>query len=41
MPGLFLINQNYPIGPAIEEIVIVAECSRGDEWNGLVRWLPL
>jgi len=41
MPGLFLIPQSVPIGVAIHEIVFVAECSRDDEWNGLIRYLPL
>ena len=41
MPGVFEISQNLPIGRAIEEIVIIAECSRADEWNGLIKYLPL
>ncbi|HLA95297.1 MAG TPA: DUF5615 family PIN-like protein [Pyrinomonadaceae bacterium] len=41
MPGLLLIHQHFPIGPAIDEIVLIAECSRDDEWNGLIRYLPL
>lgn len=41
MPGLLLIHQHFPIGPAIEEIVMIAECSRDDEWINLIRYLPL
>jgi predicted nuclease of predicted toxin-antitoxin system len=41
MPGLLLIHQRFPIGLAIDEIVLIAECSRDDEWNGLIRYLPL
>jgi predicted nuclease of predicted toxin-antitoxin system len=41
MPGLFLVRQDVPIGHAIEEIVIVAECSEKEEWNGEIRFLPL
>ncbi len=41
MPGLFLILQDSPIGPAIDEIVTIAECSRDDEWNNMIQYLPL
>ena len=41
MAGVFEINQSLPVGLAIDAIVFVAECSRDDEWNGLVRYLPL
>lgn len=41
MPGVFEINQDCPIGRAIEEIVTVAECSQPEEWNGLIQFLPL
>ena len=41
MPGLFLIDQNVQIGHAIEEILIIAVCSREDEWNGAIEHLPL
>lgn len=38
MPGLIEIGQYYPIGQAIEEIVIIAECSRPSEWeNQIIR----
>jgi hypothetical protein len=41
MPGLLLIHQHFPIGLAIDEVVLIAECSRDDEWNGIIRYLPL
>jgi len=41
MAGLFIIVQGSPIGRAVEEIVMVAICSRDDEWNGLIQYLPL
>jgi hypothetical protein len=41
MPGLFLIDQHFPIGRAIDEIAMIAQCSRDDEWNGLIQRLPL
>jgi len=41
MSGIFLIRQNFPIGRAIEEIVTIAVCSRDNEWNGRIEYLPL
>ncbi len=41
MPGVLEISQNYPIGAAINEIVMVAECSPPEEWNNVVQRLPL
>ncbi len=41
MPGVFEVSQQVPIGLAIEEILILAECSVEDEWEGQVRFLPL
>jgi hypothetical protein len=41
MPGVFEIAQVLPIGVAIDEILIVVECSLEDEWEAQVRFLPL
>jgi hypothetical protein len=41
MPGVFEIGRHVPIGVAIEEIVLLAECSLEGEWEGQVRYLPL
>jgi len=41
MPGVFEISQDLPIGRAIEEIVMVAECSPPEEWEGMIQFLPL
>jgi hypothetical protein len=41
MPGVFAIRQSFPIGQAIEAIVLIAECSLEGEWEGQVRHLPL
>jgi len=41
MPGLFEVSRRVPIGLAIEEIILIAECSLDDEWEGQVRFLPL
>jgi Domain of unknown function (DUF5615) len=41
MPGVFEVSRNVPIGVAIEEILLLEECSRAGEWEGQVRYLPL
>lgn len=41
MPGLFEVSRRVPVGVAIEEIILIAECSIEGEWEGQVRFLPL
>ncbi len=41
MPGVFEIGIGLPLAVAIEEIVLLAECSINGEWEGQVRYLPL
>jgi Domain of unknown function (DUF5615) len=41
MPGIFQVTRKVPIGVAIEEILLLAECSLDGEWEGQVRYLPL
>ncbi len=41
MPGLFEVSRRVSIGLAIEEIMLIAECSIEGEWEGQVRFLPL
>ena len=41
MPGVFEVSRNVPIGRAIEDILLLAECSLDGEWEGQVRYLPL
>jgi Domain of unknown function (DUF5615) len=41
MPGLFEVSRRVPVGLAIEELLLIAECSLEGEWEGQVRFLPL
>ena len=41
MPGVFEVRRAVPIGRAIEDILLLAECSLEGEWEGQVRYLPL
>jgi len=40
-PGIVVISQSLPIGEAIEELLLLAECSLDGEWNNQVVHLPL
>src|SRR5436309_11443437 len=41
MPGVFEVGENVAIRDAIEDLLLIAECSRDGEWEGQVRFLPL
>ena len=41
MPGVIEVSETVPIGQAIEDILLLAECSLDDEWEGQVHYLPL
>jgi hypothetical protein len=41
MPGVFEVSRAVPVGRAIEDILLLAECSLEGEWEGQVRYLPL
>lgn len=41
MPGVFEVNRSVSIGRAIEDILLLAECSLDGEWEGQMRYLPL
>jgi hypothetical protein len=41
MPGVVEIPWRLPVGHAIEEILLLAECSGEMEWEGQIIYLPL
>jgi len=41
MSGVFIIGNRFPIGRAIDEILMLAECSGMHEWSGRAVHLPL
>jgi Domain of unknown function (DUF5615) len=41
MPGVIEVPFQMPIGEAIEEILLVMEASRPEDWANLVLYLPL
>jgi hypothetical protein len=41
MPGVVEVPWLLPVGRAIEEILLLAECSSEAEWEGQIIYLPL
>ena len=41
MPGVFEVRRAVSIGGAIEDLLLLVECSQDGEWEGQVRYLPL
>lgn len=41
MPGVFEISRKVPVAQAIADILLIAQCSLPNEWDGQVRYLPL
>ena len=41
MPGVFEVGEHRSIRQAIEDLLLIAECSHEGEWEGQVRFLPL
>jgi hypothetical protein len=40
-PGFVLVPWDLAVGQAIEDLVVLIECSSEDEWDGQVKFLPL
>ncbi|MEZ4582834.1 MAG: DUF5615 family PIN-like protein [Caldilineaceae bacterium] len=41
MSGVFEVSRTVPIGTAIEDLLLIIECSLDGEWEGQIRYLPL
>ena len=41
MPGVFLVNDDMPIGQAIDEILLAVYCLSPDECKDIVKYFPL
>jgi hypothetical protein len=41
MAGVFILNDRFPVGKAIEEILLLVACSEQAEWNGRAVHVPL
>lgn len=41
MPGVIEVDDDLPIGQAINDILLVTECSERGEWEGRIIYIPL
>jgi hypothetical protein len=41
MPGVFEVSCDLWLRTAVDDILLVTECSLPGEWEGQVRYLPL
>lgn len=41
MTGVFILNDRFPVGRAIDELLLMAAFSEQAEWNGRVVHVPL
>jgi predicted nuclease of predicted toxin-antitoxin system len=41
MPGVFIRNDRFPVGRAIEEILLLVLCTEQAEWSGRAVHVPL
>jgi hypothetical protein len=41
MPGMFVVSQPAALATVIADILVIAECSEGSEYNDQVIFLPL
>jgi hypothetical protein len=41
MPGVFEVSRTVALAQAIDDIILIAECSIEGEWDNQVRYLPL
>jgi hypothetical protein len=41
MPGLLMVKQSDPVGPAIASLVLIWSASEAEEWENCVCFLPL
>jgi hypothetical protein len=41
MPGVFVLDDRLSLGRAIDELLILALCSRSEEWTDQVAFVPM
>jgi hypothetical protein len=41
MSGRIVVPNQMPIGPAIEDLLVIAECTESEEWESRIEYLPL
>jgi predicted nuclease of predicted toxin-antitoxin system len=41
MAGIFVVNDRMPMRQAIDELLLLVDCTEQQEWQGIVLYLPL
>ena len=41
MVGMFVVNDRMPVRQAIDELLLIIDCTEQVEWKGIVLYLPL
>jgi hypothetical protein len=41
MAGVIVLGRKLRVSEAVEELLLIAECSEPEEWAGAVAYLPL
>jgi hypothetical protein len=41
LPGVFEVGPGVSVGRAIDDLLLIAECSLEGEWEGQIHYLPL
>jgi hypothetical protein len=41
MAGVLVLGRNLQVSQAVEELLMIVECSQPEEWAGVVAYLPL
>jgi len=41
MAGLILVRQDYSLGQAIDDLVLIGEITTAEEWQGKIVFFPL
>jgi hypothetical protein len=41
MTGVFILNDRLPVGRAIDELLLIIECTEPHEWSGRTVFVPL
>ena len=41
MAGVFVLNDRFPVGQAIDELLLMDACSEQTEWSGRAVHVPL
>jgi hypothetical protein len=40
MTGVFIVSKRASIGACIADLLLIAQCSEDDEWEGKTEYLP-